>query len=43
MLDKARHMLIMEVSISRAQREQQAIETLQRALAKSDLTLPPAL
>jgi CarD family transcriptional regulator, regulator of rRNA transcription len=43
MLDKARHMLIMEVSISRAQREQQAIETLQAALAKSDLDLPPAL
>ena len=43
MVDKARHMLIMEVSISRATREQQAIDLLQTALEKADLTLPPAL
>ena len=43
MLDKARHMLIMEVSISRAQREPQAIEALQKALAQSGLELPQAL
>ena len=43
MLDKARHMLIMEVSISRAVREPQAIEMLQKALGKADLELPPPL
>ncbi|MCW5980519.1 MAG: CarD family transcriptional regulator [Bryobacteraceae bacterium] len=43
MLNKARHMLIMEVSISRALREGQAIELLQKALAKADLELPPPL
>ena len=43
MLDKARHMLIMEVSISRATREQQAIDLLQAALEKAGLELPPAL
>ncbi len=43
MLDKARHMLIMEISISRAIREQQAIDLLKKALAKAGLDLPPAL
>ena len=43
MLDKARHMLIMEVSIARAVREPQAIELLRKALNKGDLELPPAL
>ena len=43
MLNKARHMLIMEVSISRAVREEQAIELLQKALAKANLELPPPL
>lgn len=43
MLDKARHMLIMEVSISRAIREAQAVELLDRALRKAGLELPPPL
>lgn len=43
MVDKARHMLIMEVSISRATREQQAIDLLQAALEEAGLELPPAL
>jgi CarD family transcriptional regulator len=43
MLDKARHMLIMEVSISRAVREPAAIELLQKSLEQSELELPPAL
>jgi len=36
-------MLIMEISISRAIREQQAIDLLKKALAKAGLDLPPAL
>ena len=43
MLDKARHMLIMEISISRAIHKQEAIKILEQALAKTDLELPPAL
>jgi CarD family transcriptional regulator len=43
MLDKARHMLIMEVSISRSVRETEALELLQRALNKACLELPEAL
>ncbi len=43
MLDKARHMLIMEVSISRAIREAQAVELLDKALRKAGLELPPPL
>ncbi|MCP5118630.1 MAG: CarD family transcriptional regulator [bacterium] len=43
MLDKARHMLIMEVSISRSVREPEAIRLLQKALGKANLELPPAL
>ena len=43
MLDKARHMLIMEVSISRAVREPEAIELLSKALGKADLEMPLAL
>lgn len=43
MLDKARHMLIMEVSISRAIREPEAIGLLQGALDKAGLELPQAL
>ena len=43
MLDKARHMLIMEVSISRSIREAQAIELLEKALSKADLEFPSAL
>ena len=40
MLQRARHMLITEVSISRNLREAEAFEVLQRALAKACLTLP---
>lgn len=43
MLDKARHMLIMEVSISRATREAQAMELLQKALEKAGLEFPAPL
>jgi CarD family transcriptional regulator len=43
MLDKARHMLIMEVSIARSVREPEAIDLLQAALIKAGLELPPAL
>lgn len=43
MLDKARHMLIMEVSISRAIREAEAIDLLQQSLATAGLELPAAL
>jgi CarD family transcriptional regulator len=43
MLDRARHMLITEVSISRGLRESEAIEVLDKALAKSSLALPAAL
>ena len=40
MLDRARHMLVTELSISRGLRECQAVELLQKALAKAALTLP---
>jgi CarD family transcriptional regulator len=43
MLDRARHMLITEFSISRGLSENEAIDTLQRSLAKATLCLPPAL
>jgi len=43
MLDKARHMLIMELSMSRSIPETQAAEVLGRALAKAGLELPPPL
>ena len=43
MLDKARHMLIMEVSISRAIREAEAISLLQQSLAQAGLEMPAAL
>ena len=43
MLDKARHMLIMEISISRSAREEEAIGLLQEALQSADLELPLAL
>jgi CarD family transcriptional regulator len=43
MLDRSRHMLITELSICRGLREPEAVEMLQKALAKSSLTLPPAL
>jgi CarD family transcriptional regulator len=43
MLDRARHMLITEVSISRSLQETGAIEVLDKALMKSSLRLPPPL
>jgi len=43
MLDRARHMLITELSISRGLREPDVIDLLQRALAKASLALPMAL
>lgn len=43
MLDCARQMLISEVSISRALREGDAIQLMQRSLEKSALTFPPPL
>jgi CarD family transcriptional regulator len=43
MLDRARHMLVSEISISRAVPEIHAITMLQKALLKAGLTLPPAL
>ena len=43
MLDRARHMLITELSISRGLGELQAVELLQKALAKASLALPSPL
>ena len=43
MLDRARHMLVTEVSICRGVAELEATDLLQKALAKASLTLPPAL
>jgi CarD family transcriptional regulator len=42
MLDRARHMLLSEISISRDVPEPIAVTLLQRALTKAGLTLPPA-
>jgi CarD family transcriptional regulator, regulator of rRNA transcription len=43
MLDRARHMLITELSISRSLRELEAAELLQKALSKASLSLPEPL
>jgi len=43
MLDRARHMLVSEISIARNVPEIHAIALLQRALTKAGLTLPPVL
>jgi CarD family transcriptional regulator len=43
MLDRARHMLITEISISRGLQELEAEDLLQRALAKAALALPAPL
>src|SRR5580700_7142555 len=43
MLERARHMLIAEISISRAIPEITAVSVLQRALGKAGLTLPANL
>ncbi|MEO8663574.1 MAG: CarD family transcriptional regulator [Bryobacteraceae bacterium] len=43
MLDRARHMLLTEIQISRALSEVQAVDLLQKTLAKSCLAMPAAL
>jgi len=43
MLDRARHMLITELSISRGLRDTEAIDLLRKSLAKASLPLPAAL
>ena len=43
MLDRARHMLVMEISISRGICEEKAIVLLQRSLGRAELTLPDSL
>jgi CarD family transcriptional regulator len=42
MLDRARHMLVSEISVARGVPEIHAVALMQRALAKSGLTLPAA-
>jgi CarD family transcriptional regulator len=42
MLDRARHMLVSELSIARGVPEIHALALMQRALARSGLTLPAA-
>ena len=43
MLDRARHMLVTELSMARRIPEPEAVCALQKALAKGNLTLPPVL
>lgn len=43
MLDRARHMLITELSISRGLHESEVVELIEKALAKASLTLPAPL
>ena len=43
MLDRARHMLITELSISRGLRDGEVVELIEKALAKASLTLPAPL
>ncbi len=43
MLDRARHMLITELTISRSLREFEVVDLLQKALDKASLSLPTAL
>jgi len=43
MLDRARHMLLTELSTSRGMREPEAVELLDRSLAKAALKLPEPL
>lgn len=43
MLDRARHMLVTELSISRGLHESEAVDLLERALAGAALSLPSAL
>jgi len=41
MMDRARHMLVSEISIARGMPDIHAVSMLQRALAKGNLSLPP--
>jgi CarD family transcriptional regulator len=43
MLDRARHMLVTEISISRGMLVAQAVALIEGSLAKASLCLPPAL
>jgi CarD family transcriptional regulator len=43
MLDRARHMLIAEIGVSRSIAEVEAAQMLQKALLKASLSLPAAL
>lgn len=43
MLDRARHMLVSEISISRGMHVAQAVALIEKALSKASLRLPPAL
>ena len=43
MLDRARHMLVTEISIARGISDQEAVVVLQKALGKAQLSLPPVL
>ena len=43
MLDRSRHMIIMETSIARGVKEAEAILLIERSLAKSSLPMPSAL
>ena len=43
MLDRARHMLVTEISISRRVNSDEAAVLLQKSLGKAQLTLPPVL
>lgn len=43
MLDRARHMLVTELSISRGLKEMDAVGLLQKALSRASLCLPSAL
>lgn len=43
MLERARHMLVSEISISRSVSELHAVNVMQRALSKAGLTLPSTL
>jgi CarD family transcriptional regulator len=43
MLDRARHMLVTELTMARRIPEMEAVGALQKALGKAHLTLPPVL
>ena len=43
MLDRARHMLVTELSISRGLKEMEAVGLLQKTLSRASLCLPSAL